>query len=94
MWIGTILVVMGIIFFLRNFGIFVGTNLWGIFLSLLIIALGLSIITGKRRFWPGYFSHKQQSFSKRTALEELKRSYARGEINRDEYEKARKDFSN
>lgn len=94
MWIGIVLVTMGIIILLRNFGIFVGVNLWGIFLSLLIIALGLSIITGRRRFWPIYSSHKQQSFIKQTALEELKRRYALGEINRDEYEKMRKDLSN
>ena len=94
MWIGIVLATMGVVLFLKNFGIFVGANLWGIFLSLLIIALGLSIITGRQIFWPRYFSHKQQSFGKRTALKELKRRYALGEINRDEYERAREDLLN
>ena len=48
MFAGIVLIIVGIIFLLRNLGILTG-DVWGTFWPLIVIALGLSLLTKRGR---------------------------------------------
>jgi len=48
MFMGTLLILLGILFLLKNLGILSG-NLWDVFWPLILIALGLSILLKREK---------------------------------------------
>lgn len=60
---------------------------WGVFIALVVLAVrGLSSNTGRSEATPPHSEPRQ------TPLEIAKARYAKGEINRDEYESLRRDL--
>ena len=94
MWFGVVLVIIGILLLLKTLGVVIAGSLWGIFWALVLIAIGASIIThqtkwGKR--WSFPFCNLQYRRQKE-AMEALKRRYARGDINKEEFEKMKQNL--
>lgn len=60
--LGKILIILGVLYFLKNIGVITG-SVWGILWPILIILLGLYLIKGKyyfdRFFWQEYWWKKK-----------------------------------
>jgi len=94
MWFGVVLVIIGVLLLLKTLGVVIAGSLWGIFWALVLVAIGVSIIThqtrwGKQWSFPFWSSHYRRQ---REAMEALKKRYARGEINKEEFEKMKQDI--
>jgi putative membrane protein len=61
-----------------------------VLLMVLIIGGGFALVRG---FWPGCCSTDMNSRHTDSALDILKRCYASGEINKEEYEQKQKDLT-
>ena len=95
MWFGVIMVIVGILFLLKTLGVPIGGSLLGIFWALVLVAIGASIITHRTKWgrrWDFWSQHPKHGGEKQ-ALNALQRRYARGEINKEEFERMKRDLS-